>query len=168
MGYAAVVEHRLANGMRGHQFQPLRVVETSRALLDDEGRQAAAALAGVGLGEDGVGGGVAGLADEFLASVQHPVVTVGRSLGGHADDVGASVGFGEGEGGDGLAPGDGREVAGLLLVGAAEDDGIAAQSLHDEVCVGLRRHPRQFLADDAEVHDPNAVAAVLLGHGVAQ
>ena len=78
------------------------------------------------------------------------------------------MGLGQGEGGNGLAPGHGRQVAGLLLVGAAEGDGKAAQSLHDEVRVGLRRDPGQFLADDAQVHHPEAEAAVVLGHGVAQ
>ena len=78
------------------------------------------------------------------------------------------MGFGEGEGGDGLAPGHGRQVAGLLLVGAAQGDGEAAQPLHDEVGVGLRRDPRQLLADDAQVHHPDAEAAVVLGHRVAQ
>ena len=76
--------------------------------------------------------------------------------------------LGESEGGDGFSPGHGRQVALLLLVGAAEGDGIAAQSLHDEVGVGLRRYPGQLLADDAQVHHLDAEAAVVLRHGVAK
>ena len=104
----------------------------------------------------------------FFAAVQHPVVAVGHALSGHADDVGTGVRFGQGEGGDGLPPGHGRQVALLLLVSAAEGDGVAAQTLHDEVGVCLRRDPRQLLADDAEVHHLDAKAAVVLRHGVAQ
>ena len=70
--YAAVVKDRLADGMGGHQVEALRIVEAGRAPLHDEGRQAAAALPRVGLGEDGVGGCVASLADELLAPVQAP------------------------------------------------------------------------------------------------
>ena len=100
LGDAAILEGRLADGMGCHQFQPLGVVEAGGSTLDDESRQAAAALPWIGLGEHGVGGGVARLADEFLAPVQHPVIAVGDSLGAHADDVGAGLRLGEGEGGD--------------------------------------------------------------------
>ena len=78
------------------------------------------------------------------------------------------MGLGKGEGSDGLATGDGGQVAGLLLVGAAQGDGVAAQPLHDEVGVGLGRHPGQLLADDAQVRHPDTEASILLGDGVAQ
>ena len=78
------------------------------------------------------------------------------------------MGLGEGEGGDGASVGDGGQVAFLLLVGAAEGDGEAAEALHDEVGVGLSADLGQFLPDDAEVGNGYSVAAVLGGDGVAE
>jgi hypothetical protein len=98
--------------------------EARGAAVDGE---QADALGGAG-GDDDEVRGVA-VEHEHLGAVERVAVARGGGLHGDAALVPLAVGLGEGEGGDGLAAGDARQVRGLGGVVTAVDQGVGGQ--HD-------------------------------------
>ena len=102
--------------MRSDHFDALGDVEAGRSGLDHEGGDAAGAGRFAGTGEDHVEIGNAAVGDESLLAIEHVVAALGPRRGRHGGDVGAGLGLGQREGGDGGALGDARQIAALELV----------------------------------------------------
>lgn len=122
---AAIIEGKL--GRVG--TEPAGLVElaadhqTGRSGLDDEKRNAAAAL-GVRIGAGGDDDDVAidPVGDEHLGSVQHPLITIANGFRPQPGHVGATARLGHCDSGN-LAPSANvRQVLLLLLLGAAAAD----------------------------------------------
>src|SRR5882757_6062119 len=104
----------------------------SRVRVDDEGGDPLRARFVSGAGEDDVEVGDAAVRDPGFRAVENVVRAVARGPGGERRDVGTRVGLGQRESCDRLASRGPPDVATLLLFGAGERDGTAAQSLHGE------------------------------------
>src|SRR5207247_2588624 len=96
-------------------------------------------------------------------SVDDVSITLPHGRAADRGRIGARAGLRERERGGDLARGDAREVVALLLLGAGEEDGIAAQVLHEED--GRRRGagPGDFLGRETEGQRARRAAPVLLG-----
>ena len=137
--------------------------EAGKALLDEEGRDAARAGGGIGLGVDHQGLGDGTVGDPHLGAVED--VTVAALVGArrHGDDVGAGAGLGHGERADMLAGDQLRQVCALLRLAA-----VAADLVDAEVGMGAVGQPdggggaRHLLHGDAMLEIAEAGAAVLL------
>ncbi len=141
-------------------------VEALTVCLDDEGR-AAVALA-VGLGEDDVEVGDAGVRDPVLLPVDDPLVAVldgARAQGGR---VRAGLGLGQREGGRPLAARAARQETLLLLVGAEELDRQRAELLDHEDQRRRRARHGDLLDGHLQHQRAGAGAAVLLVEGQAE
>ena len=103
--------------------------------------------------EDDVEIGEAGVGDPGLLAVDHPGIAVAPRRGGHRGDVRAGVGFGEREGGDGLAGGHPRQPRPALRLGAEERERAAPQALQGEGEIGDPGMAAERLADQAERAD---------------
>jgi len=109
--------------------------EPARAPLDEEGRDAAVLLVGIGLSEHQGGRGLASVRDEDLAPVQDVAVTVPGGASVLIARVRAGFGLGEREAPELLAGGERREEPLLLRLGAVRLDGVAEQRVvhrHDD------------------------------------
>ncbi|MCY1355806.1 hypothetical protein D9M69_422420 [compost metagenome] len=117
VGVVALVADALGSTAHGH---------ARGALVHQEGGHRVALLAvvliGVGDGEDDGEVGMAGMADEVLAAVQHEVVAVAHGAGLDGVGVGAGARFGEGEAVDLLALHAGQQVILDLLALAGHED----------------------------------------------
>ena len=113
--------------------------------------------------------GEAGVGDEHLGAVEPVAAAVRGGPGGDAGHVRAGARLGDGDDGE-LLPGDqGRQVAGLLLVGAELRDvrgrHVAADQRGDrDAAAG----PGQLLGQDADRQGVSPAAAVLLGDAQAE
>jgi hypothetical protein len=89
--------------VRRDDFDALGDLEARRVGVDDEGADAARTRCFAGAGEDHVEVGDAAVGDPGLFAVEDIVVAVGARARSHGADVGAGLGLGQREGGDGLA-----------------------------------------------------------------
>ncbi len=110
-----------------------------------------AVLLAIGHGGDDVRAGHAGVGDEALAAVEHPLVAVAVGAGLRAARVAARSGLGQPVGADDLAGGHRAQVALLLGIGAGQPDRVAA-----EAGVGADDDP-DAAADTAELLDGDGV-----------
>ncbi len=116
----------------------------------------------VGLGEDDVEVGDAGVGDEALAAVEHVLVAVAPRLGAHRRRVRARAGLGQRVRGQPLAARKLRQEALLLLVRPGQLDPERAELLHGEDQAGRRADLRELLDRDEHHQRAGAGAAVLL------
>src|SRR5260221_646487 len=130
--HAAILEDDVA-GM-GAALPHLAVgraqLEAGIGRLDQEGGDAARALVlGVGARHHGEQGRLGRVGDEALGAVQRPAVPRPARRRLEAGGVGAGAGLGQGKGGDDLARGKPRQVFAPLLLGAVDDDALAADAV---------------------------------------
>jgi hypothetical protein len=94
-----VLEHQLAGVAAAHAqlVELLRDGEALHALLDQEGRDAARAQLGLGLGVDHQRVGVGAVGDPHLAAVEQVVAALVLGLQLHRDDVAAGAGLAHGQ-----------------------------------------------------------------------
>ena len=165
-GHAAALEAQGGEGMRRDHLDALGDRQARRVRLDQEGREPAGAGRLAGAGEDDVEVGDAAVRDPGLHPVEPDVAgAVGDGGGGERGDVGAGLGLGEREGGDGLARGDGRQDAALQLVRAEQADRAGAEALHGEGEVGEAVAVGQGLAGEAEGADVEGRVQPAMGGG---
>ena len=86
--------------------------------------------------------------DEALAAAQEIVVTVAASPGAHGGDIAAGRRLAEAECNQPFAAGQPRQVAGLLLLVAREQDGQRGELLDDRYQAGGRVGARDLLDHD--------------------
>ena len=145
---ADLVEHDLAGRAAAQAHFVLVLGDADPPLLlDQEARDAPPAGVGVGLGEDDVDVGDAGVGDPVLRPGQHVVVAVAHGAGPHGGHVAPGVGLGEAVARLDLACRHPRHVRLLELLGAP---------------VQHRRHPE--LGDQDGQRRRGADAGELLGH----
>ena len=115
--------------------------DAGRRPLDDEQRNAAAALGG-GISARGDDQDVAidGVGDEHLRAVDHPVIAVAAGPGLQPGDVGTRVRLGDSNRADGLAADDRRKIFLLLLRRSPQGD---VNGRH----VGVNQHRRGEAAE---------------------
>ena len=142
----------------------LAEVEALVALLDDERRDVAAALAvGVGNREHGVELRLAGVGDPRLLAVEEVVVAVLGRPGAHGGGVRTGLALGQAVGEHRLAARHGRQVLALDLLAAPEDDRHRAELVDGRDERGRAAHPRDLLDDDAGRERVGPHTVVLLG-----
>ena len=163
-GQVDVVEGELAGGAATHAHLVLKLADGQAlgVLRDDEGGDALVAGRGVGLGEDYVVVGDAGVGDPGLAAVEDPAAVVGGDHGGlDAGRVGARAGLGQAEGED-LALGGLGQILVLLRLGAVVEDEVGSQPVGVQE-QGLGGTALGYLVDNYDAGDRvSAAAAVLL------
>ena len=161
---AAVVERELAGRRAGDahlRLQP-RDGEAGRVRLDEEGGDARMARIRIGLREDGVEVGDAGVGDEALAAVEDVLVAVADRGRPHRGRVGAGAGLRERVGGQPLAAREPRQVRLLLRLRAGELEPERAELLDREQEAARRADLRDLLDRDEREQRARARAAVLL------
>ena len=136
--------------------------EPGRVGLDDERRDARVARVRIGLREDGVELGDAGVRDEALAAVEDVLVAVAPGRRPHRGGVGAGAGLGQRVGGQPLPGREPRQVALLLLLRAGELEPERAELLHGEQQAARRADLRDLLDRDEREQRAGAGAALLL------
>ena len=170
-GHFHVLEHQLARVAAAHAqlVELLRNREALHALLDQEGRHAARAQFGFGLGVHHQGIGVRAIGDPHLAAVEQKVAALVLGAQLHADHVRARTGLAHGQRADVLAADQLGQVLGLLRLIAVAVDLVDAQ-------VGVRAvgqaHRGAGARDFLHRHHVRQVAhvgaTVFLAHGDAE
>jgi hypothetical protein len=150
-GRRALDAELLLGGAEGHALV---------ALLDDERRDALAALLGVGHGHDRVELADAGVGDPALHAVQHPEVAVAHRAGLHPGRVGTGVRLREAVGEHALAPGQRAQVLLLERLAAGDLHGQRAQLVDGRDERGRDADPRHLLDQDDGGQRVRARAAV--------
>ena len=133
-GHPAVGELELVDRHRAdaHGVFAFADDEARGVLLDDEGRDPAHSAVRVGQRVHGEGRGDTAVCVPLLLTVENVLVTVLDGGGPQAAGVGAGRLFGQPEGDEAVARGDGRQVLLLLFLGAADDDGEGAERVDGE------------------------------------
>ena len=163
-GDAAVVEGELAGGRAGDAHLRLQASdgEARRIRLDEERGDPRMPAVGVGLREDGVEVGDAGVGDEALAAVEDVLVAVADGRRPHRRRVGAGAGLRQRVRGQPLAAREPRQVRLLLRLRAGELEPERAELLHGEQEAARRADLRDLLDRDEREQRARARAAVLL------
>src|SRR5436190_7127535 len=162
--HAAVVEEQLAGrrALDPHLRLDPADLEARRLRLDHEGRDARVTGRGVGLGEDDVDPGNAGVGDEPLGAVDHVLTAFEPRLGAHRGRVRSRPGLAQRIGRQPLAARELRQEALLLLLRAGELDPERAQLLHGEDQAASGADFRDLLDRDERHQRARACAAVHL------
>ena len=142
---ADVGEHDLADDVRRDEVRP-RLHPDAGGVGGDEHQRVAVVL----LGEDGVEVRGTGVRDEGLVPVQHEFAVALDDAGGDRLQVGADLGLRQAEGGDGVEGHDAGQPLLLDPLTGAHGEGVAADALHGEQRVQVRRHTAEGLADDGD------------------
>ena len=110
---------------------------------DDEGRNAACAGSLPGAGEDGVDISNAAVGNPGLLTVEHIGLAIETGSATHGGDVGACIGFRQGEGRQPLAAAHFRQHGIAQLGRCSEGNRPRAETLHGEGEIGQTVLPRQ-------------------------
>ncbi len=167
-GNAAVVEgqFRRVGGAPAMLVEGAGNGEAGGAFLDEEhGDRLAGGALRIGLGGDAVEVGVDAVGDEHLGAVEDEIVAVAAGGGADALHVGAGVGLGDADGGDGVARDDAGHVGGLLGVGARVeevDGGHVGMDQHGDGEAGVGG-AAEFLGQHGGGAGVHRRAAVFLG-----
>jgi hypothetical protein len=131
--HLAIFEDELAGVGAAHAelVELLRGREAGKALLDEEGRDAAGTGVRVGLGVDHQGVSDGAVGDPHLRAVEDVGIAALVGAGLHRHHVGAGAGLGHGEGADMLAGDELRQELPLLRLAA-----VAADLVDGEIGVG--------------------------------
>ncbi|MNK88864.1 hypothetical protein D3C87_1088480 [compost metagenome] len=168
--HAYVVEEQLGGvgSVLADLLQLAATTETLAIALDHDQAAALGASARVGLAHhhDHVAGQA--VADEGLATVDHPLVTVAHGGGANGLEVGAGARFGHGHRQHGFAGADFRQPFLLLLFGAqAHDVGRDDVGMHTQA-PARDTGAVQLFDQHRRMAEVAATTAVLGGHGEAQ
>ena len=120
---------------------------------DERADALGAVLGRAGPGEDGVEVGDPGVGDEYLLAVDDVVIAVSSGGGRDGARIAAGALLGHRKGGNHRPGRDTRQQLELEDVAAGEGDGVGAQALEGEHCVGEATDGGQSLTDEAEAAD---------------
>src|SRR6185436_15945993 len=129
-----------------HLVQVLLDLDAGRVHRDDESRDPAMSLAGVGLREDDRPRSLPGVRDERLRAVEDVFVTATLSRRLHPGDVRPGVGLAEPEGAENRLLEEWRKPDFLLLVRTGEQDRPRAEAVREDGRGDSRAAPVELLA----------------------